>query len=365
MSLEAPLRALLLAAGPGYLPEQASSVAAGVDHVFAFLFWLSAFFLALIVGLSALFVVRYRRRATRPGPEASPDHSTGLELFWSIIPLLLVIGIFVASTQVYLAMTSAPGGEPAYRVKVVARKWSWAFEHPNGRKERDLHLVAGQPVELLLASVDVVHSLYVPQFRLKQDAVPGRYTKMTFTPTRAGSYPILCAEYCGTNHSQMSALAVVHPDQADYDAWAGQGVLPGQLSLVDLGKKVFDEKGCSACHEIEPEDPKKEKGIGPSLFGLWGRLEKLNGGATVKVDENYLRESIVKPGAKIVAGYEDLMSPFPLEEQEMLGIIAYLQGLSPGQAGAAHPPEEPHERDEKHERDGQGAKQDEQKEKHP
>jgi cytochrome c oxidase subunit 2 len=346
MTLAAPLDALLLAAGPGYLPEQASSVAAGVDHVFAFLFWLSAFFLALIVGLSALFVVRYRRRASRPAPEPSPDHSTGLELFWSIIPLLLVIGLFVASTQVYLAMTSAPGGEPEYRVKVVARKWSWAFEYPGGRKDKELHLVAGQPVELLLASVDVVHSLYVPQFRLKQDAVPGRYTKMIFTPTRAGSYPILCAEYCGTAHSQMSATAVVHPDQADYDRWLGQGAGPaGELSLVALGQKVYGDS-CAACHEVEKEDPKKEKGIGPTFAGLWGRTEKLNGGATVKVDENYLRESIVKPGAKIVAGYEDLMSPFALEEREMLGIIAYIQSLADGQP-AREPPHD--ERKERHE----------------
>jgi len=342
MSLTAPLRELLLA-GSGYLPEQASTVADGVDQVFFFLFWLSAFFLALIVGLTAWFVVRYRRTAARPAPEASPDHSTGLELFWSIIPLLLVIGVFVASTQVYLAMVSAPGGTPSHQVKVVARKWSWAFEHPGGKKDRDLHLVAGQAVELTLASVDVIHSLYVPQFRLKQDAVPGRYTKMIFTPSKAGSYPIVCTEYCGTNHSQMNAVAVVHPDQADYDAWARAGAAAaGELSLVDLGKKVFLDQ-CSACHEVEPEDPKKEKGIGPTLHGLWGREETLNGGAKVKVDENYLRESIVKPGTKIVAGYEDLMSPFALEERELLGVIAYIQSLG---AGAR----EAHERDEHEQR---------------
>jgi cytochrome c oxidase subunit 2 len=349
MSLTAPLRALLLAAGPGYLPEQASTVAAGVDQVFFFLFWLSAFFLALIVGLTAWFVVRYRRTAARPAPEASPDHSTGLELFWSAIPLLLVIGLFVASTQVYLAMTSAPGGTPSHQVKVVARKWSWAFEYQGGRKDRDLHLVAGQPVELTLASVDVIHSLYVPQFRLKQDAVPGRYTKMIFTPSKAGSYPIVCTEYCGTNHSQMNAVAVVHPDQAGYDAWAREGAAPGEVSLVDLGKKVYLDS-CSACHEVEPEAPGKEKGIGPSFHGLWGRVEKLNGGATVKVDENYLRESIVKPGAKIVAGYEDLMAPFALEERELLGVIAYIQSLSGaagGPAGAAHERDEHQQKERK------------------
>ena len=335
MSLAAPLRALLLAS-PGYLPERASSVAESVDHVFGFLFWLSAFFLLLIVGLSVLFVVRYRRTAARPDPEASPDHSTGLELFWSVIPLLLVVAIFVLSTQVYFAMTSTPSGQVAQQVKVTGRKWSWWFDHADRRGAKDLHLVAGQPVELTLASTDVVHSLYVPQFRLKQDAVPGRYTKLFFTPTLAGTYPVLCAEYCGTNHSQMISNAVVHPDQASFDAWAREGA-PAATSLIALGKQVYEDQGCNACHKAEAEKDGDEKAIGPSFHGLWGRVEKLAGGATAQVDENYLRESIVKPGAKVVAGYDDVMPPSPLEERELLAVIAYIQSLSgqPGAAGAA------------------------------
>lgn len=337
MSLSAPLRDLLLA---GWLPERASSVAEGVDGVFAFIFWLSAFFLALIVGLTVLFVVRYRRTAARPHPELSPDHSNRLEIFWSAVPLLLVVVMFALSTQVYLAMTSHEPGQEPLHVKVTARKWSWWFDHAGGKGAKDLHLVAGRPVELTLASTDVIHSLYVPQFRLKQDAVPGRYTKLVFTPTRAGTFPVLCTEYCGTNHSQMLANAVVHTDQADYDAWVLEGKQQ-ELSLVDLGKKVYEDKGCNACHEVTPEDPKAEKGVGPSLFGLWGRQERLNGGATVKVDENYLRESIVKPGAKVAQGYEDVMPPIPLEERELLGVIAYIQSL-------AAPAEEHGERDEPH-----------------
>jgi cytochrome c oxidase subunit 2 len=346
MSLTAPLRELLLA-GPGYLPERASSVAEGVDQVFGFLFWLSAFFLALIVGLTILFVVRYRRTAARPAPEPSPDHSNGLEILWSAIPLLIVIGLFAFSTQVYLAMTSHEPGKEPLRVKVTARKWSWWFDHDGGKGSKDFHMVVGRPVELTLASTDVIHSLYVPQFRLKQDAVPGRYTKMVFTPTKAGTWPVVCTEYCGTNHSQMGANAVVHPDQADYDAWLQEG-RQAELSLVALGKKVYEDKGCSACHEVTPEDPKAEKGIGPSLFGLWGRVEQLEGGATVKVDENYLRESIVKPGARIAAGYEDVMPPIPLEERELLGVIAYIQSLA-GASGAGGPADAAHEQKEKRE----------------
>ncbi len=340
MNLAAPLRDLLLA---GYLPERASSVAEGVDSVFAFLFWISAVSLILILGVTVIFVVRYRRRAARPGPEASPDHSNGLELFWSAVPLLLMIGAFVMSTDVYLSMIATEAGPGALQVKVTGKKWSWWFDHQGGKGAKDFHVVLGRPVELTLASTDVIHSLYVPEFRLKQDAVPGRYTKMVFTPTKAGTYPVLCTEYCGTNHSLMLSNVVVHPDQAAYDAWLQEGRAE-ELSLVELGKKVYEDKGCNACHEVEPEDPKKEKGIGPSLFGLWGRQEKLNGGATVKVDENYLRESIVKPGARIAAGYEDVMPPIPLEEREMLGIITYIQSLSGSPAGRH---EEREEHDEK------------------
>jgi len=341
MSLTAPLRELLLA-GPGYLPERASSVAQGVDSIFGFLFWLSAFFLALIVGLTVLFVVRYRRTAARPAPEASPDHSTRLEIFWSAIPLLIVIGLFAFSVQVYLDMTSHPPGQAPLRVKVTAKKWSWWFDHDGGKGAKDFHMVVGRPVELTLASTDVIHSLYVPQFRLKQDAVPGRYTKMVFTPTRAGTWPVLCTEYCGTNHSTMLASAVVHADQAAYDAWLEEGKA-GELSLVELGKKVYEDQGCSACHEVTRPDPKAEPGLAPSLWGLWGREERLNGGGEVKVDENYLRESIVKPGAKIVAGYEDMMPPSPLEERDLLAVIAYIQSL-------ATDAKEAHERDERKER---------------
>lgn len=320
MNLSAPLSSLVPAAA-GYMPERASSVAPGVDHVFSFIFWISAFFLALIVALTVVFVWRYRARASRTAPEPSPDHDTRLELVWSGIPLALVLVIFGASTKVYFQMTSpGPGGDPL-KVQVTARKWAWRFDHPGGKAGNELHLVAGHPAELVLASTDVVHSLYVPQFRLKQDAVPGRYTRMTFTPTVAGTYPILCAEYCGTNHSKMEATVVVHPDQASWDAWAREGVAPGE-TLVALGQRVFNDQGCSGCHSVDGTP-----GVGPSLKGLWGRPEKLQGGGTAVVDENYVRESVLTPGAKIVAGYENVMPPIPVEERDLLGLIAYLQSL--------------------------------------
>ena len=305
----------------GFMPERASSVAASVDHVFAFIFWVSAFFLALIVVLTAAFVWRYRMRASRPAPEASPDHDTRLELVWSGIPLALVIVMFVVSTKVYLDMSSHAPGADSLKVQVTGRKWSWRFDHPGGKGGNELHLVAGRPAELVLASNDVIHSLYVPEFRLKQDAVPGRYTKMIFTPTLAGTFPILCAEYCGTNHSKMEAAVVVHPDQASFDAWAREGVAPAE-SLVDVGRRVFNDAGCVNCHSLDGE-----AGVGPTVKGLWGKKEKLQGGATVVVDENYVRESVLQPSAKVVEGFDDVMPPTPLEERDLLGVIAYLQSL--------------------------------------
>ena len=204
---------------------------------------------------------------------------------------------------------------------MTGRKWSWWFDHPGGRGAPELHLVVGRPTVLALASTDVIHSLYLPDFRLKQDAVPGRFTRMAFTPTLAGTFPVLCAEYCGTDHSRMVTTAVVHPDQASFDAWAREGAAEA-LSLVEVGKKVAAAKGCLACHSVDGT-PR----VGPSFKGLWGREEKLADGTTVKVDENYLRESILKPGAKVVAGFANVMPPVPLEERELQGFIAYLQTL--------------------------------------
>jgi cytochrome c oxidase subunit 2 len=303
------------------MPERASSIAPGVDRVFSFIFWVSAFFLALIVALTVVFVWRYRARASRTAPDATPDHDTRLELLWSGIPFALVLVIFGASTKVYLGMSSPDAGADPLRVQVTARKWAWRFDHPGGKGGSELHLVAGRPAELVLASTDVIHSLYVPEFRLKQDAVPGRYTRMTLTPTLAGTFPILCAEYCGTNHSRMEASVVVHPDQASWDAWAREGAAPGE-SLVDVGRRVFADNGCIGCHSVDGSP-----GVGPSVKGIWGKAEKLQGGGTAVVDENYVRESVLKPGAKVVAGYDDVMPPIPIEERDLLGLSAYLQSL--------------------------------------
>jgi len=313
----------LVGAGPGFLPARASSVAEGVDRVFAFIFWVSAFFFVLIVALTAVFVVRYRRRPGRLDPEKTPSHDTRLELLWTGIPLVLVLVMFVLSTRTYVAMMRPdPAASAPLEVRVTARRWSWWFDHPGGKGAPELHLVAGRPAELVLASADVIHSLYVPEFRLKQDAVPGRFTRMSFTPILAGTYPILCAEFCGTDHSRMRSQVVVHPDQRSFDAWAREGVAPA-ASLVALGERVFQQKGCAGCHSVDGS-----RRIGPTLKGLWKRRERLAGGGDVLVEEEYLRESLLKPAAKIVAGFPPVMPAVALEEREIQGLAAYLQSLA-------------------------------------
>ncbi len=310
-------------AAAGFMPERASTVADGVDRVFALIFWVSAFFLALILAMTVVFVVRYRRRASRTEPEPSPSHHGLLELVWSGVPLALVFVIFGFSTRTYFRMVDPEvGGAPPLRVQVTARRWSWWFDHPGGKGAQELHLVAGRPAELLMASSDVIHSLYVPEFRLKQDVVPGRFTRMRFTPTLAGTFPIACAEYCGTDHSRMSARVVVHGDQASFDAWAREGVAPA-ASLVEVGKSVFAAKGCAGCHSVDGA-----RRIGPTLKSLWGRTEKLADGTSVRVDEEYVRESVLRPGARVVAGYANVMPPVPLDEREIQGLCAYLQALA-------------------------------------
>jgi cytochrome c oxidase subunit II len=311
----------LSGAAPGFLPARASSAAESADRVFGFIFWVSVFFLALILLLTVLFAVRYRMRPSRPGPEPSPAQATGLELLWSGIPLALVVAMFAMSTRAWFEMTAPAPGE-AIQVQVTARRWSWWFDHPGGRGSAELHLVAGRPAELVMSSADVVHSLYVPEFRLKQDLVPGRFTRMAFRPTLAGTYPVLCAEYCGTDHSRMSSKVVVHPDQASFDAWAREGVAPDG-SLVALGKHVFLQRGCIACHSLDGS-----RKVGPTVKGIWRKMEKLADGASVLVDEEYLRESVLKPGAKIVAGFPNAMPPIPVEERELKALIAYIQSLA-------------------------------------
>jgi cytochrome c oxidase subunit 2 len=303
-------------------PEQASTVAAHVDHVYYFLLAISAFFTLLIAGLIVVFMVRYRRR--------SPDEigfavqrSLALEAAWTGIPLLIVMVIFFWGASIFATMNHPPAG--ALPIDVVGKQWMWKLQHAEGRREiNELHIPLGRPVKLTMTSEDVVHSFFVPAFRTKQDVLPGRYTRTWFEPTKLGTYHLFCAEYCGTIHSGMIGQVVVM-EPADYERWLS-GTAPGgpaDLPPAAAGELVFTQQGCPTCHRGDTT------GSCPSLAGLFGRPVRLSTGATVVADEDYIRESILDPGAKVVAGYEPVMPTYQglLSEEAVMQLIAYIKSL--------------------------------------
>ncbi len=317
------LQNMILAQGTGtfWLPPRASTVAPEVDWLFYFIFWVSLFFFVLIVGLAVLFVIRYRRR---PGVEAqeTAHHNLAMELTWSGVPVVIVIVIFAIGFKGFMGMMVAP--KNAYQINVIAQKWKWLFEYPNGHVDEDLHVPSGQPVQLVMSSQDVIHSFFVPAFRIKQDVVPGRYTKTWFHATRAGTYPVYCAEYCGTGHSTMLAQVVVHPP-GEFESWLKNASdLFKRLSPVQVGERLVKLR-CASCHSVTGA-----KVIGPPLNDLFGRNQTMRDGSVLTADENYIRESILNPQAKVVAGYEPVMPTFKgqLADREIGAIIDYLRSLS-------------------------------------
>jgi cytochrome c oxidase subunit 2 len=303
-----------------FFPEQAGSLAADVDSLYFFIVAVSAFFAVLISIAVAVFAIRYRRRrASEVG--AAIHGSTALEVLWSVVPLVIVMVIFAWSAVVYLAISRPPRN--AMDVYVVGKQWMWKIQHPEGRREiNELHVPVGRPVRLTMGSEDVIHSFYIPAFRVKADVVPGRLTTMWFEATKPGRYHLFCTEYCGTQHSGMIGwIEAMEP--AAFQAWLAGGT--GEGPLAASGEKLFNEMACSTCHREDSE------GRGPVLDGLFGRPVSLQGGGVVTADESYIRESIVNPQAKIVAGYQPLMPTFQglISEEGLLQLVAYVKSLGP------------------------------------
>jgi cytochrome c oxidase subunit 2 len=305
------------------LPAQGSTHAGDVDTLFLFLTLLSAFFFLLIAALAGWFVWRYRR-TRQQAPTSAATHSLALELTWTLIPLAIVIGIFFWSFAQYVAASVAPGD--ALEIQVTAKKWLWAFEYQNGtRTINEIHIPLGKPVKFVMSSEDVIHSFYVPSMRLKQDVLPNRYTELWFTPTQPGLHTLLCAEYCGRSHSDMLGKIWVD-DETAYQKWLEEGDESARtMPLKDLGKLIYENRGCSTCHSIDGS-----RGQGPSLKGLFGQEARLVGGKSVVADANYIRESIMDPQAKIVLGYEPVMPTFRglLREREILALIEFIRSLN-------------------------------------
>ena len=326
------MNSLLIAAGSAlasaagqpsfWLPEQGSTASSSVDWLFYLILWISVFFFLLIVGLMIVFVIRYRRREGE-SPERSPSHNSPLEVFWSAIPIVLVAVIFYFGIKSFLDMATPPAN--AYEVQVEGQKWSWTFTYPNGYVDSNLHVPVDRPVRLVMSSTDVIHSLYVPAFRIKQDVVPGRYSSVWFEATEPGEYDLFCAEYCGTGHSDMLGHVVVHPP-GEFETWLAKASnFLETMSPVEAGRKLFQVRGCTQCHSVDGTAR-----IGPTMQGIFGRSEAMADGSRVTADENYLRQSILEPQAQVVAGYDPVMPTYQgrLSNEEIGAIIQYLKSVS-------------------------------------
>ena len=302
-------------------PPQASTVAGRVDGLFFFLVAVSAFFTVLIFVLVLYFAVKYRRRSEAEQPRAIHG-DLRLEILWTAIPLGLAMVMFGWGASLYFTISRPPA--EALAITAVGKQWMWKFQHPQGPREiNQLHIPVGRPVRLTMASEDVIHSVYVPAFRVKMDVVPGRYTSMWFEATQTGTYHLFCAEYCGTSHAGMIGQVTVLTPTA-YEAWLSGGTA-GE-SPVAAGERLFQQLGCQSCHRPDAV------GRGPSLQGLFGQTQRLQSGASIVVDEAYVRESILLPNAKIVAGYTPVMPTFQgqISEEGLLQIIAYIRSLGAG-----------------------------------
>jgi cytochrome c oxidase subunit II len=303
-------------------PDSASTHAGNVDALYIFLVLVSGIMTALIFTVLMAFAVRYRRRKGQPAEQI--EGSTHLEITWSVIPFCVMLVFFIWGAVIYFQERTPP--QDATEVYTVAKQWMWKFEHKGGQREiNELHVPVGRDVKLIMTSQDVIHSFFVPAFRIKQDVLPGRYTTLWFRATKPGTYHLFCSQYCGTQHSGMVGWVIVM-EPRDYEAWMSGG---GTQPLAVTGQKLFSELGCITCHRSDTQ------GRGPNLVGVFGKPVLLEDGRTVNADENYVRESILEPGAKIVKGFKPVMPTFQgqVSDEQLNALIAYVKSLAESQSG--------------------------------
>ncbi|MBL1149615.1 MAG: cytochrome c oxidase subunit 2 [Fimbriimonadales bacterium] len=313
-----------------FLPEQASEFAPQIDFLYLLLVALTAFFTLGIKAVIIYFIVKYRqgKKADRSNPQ---HHHTKLELTWTILPTLMLVPIFWWNAELFINMyepLDVSKARNSLEIYVVGKQWMWHLQHPTGQRENnELHIPVGRPIKLTMIAQDVLHSFYVPAFRVKKDVVPGRYTTQWFVPTKVGKYHLFCAEYCGTKHSEMGGYVYVMEPE-DYEKWLedarwGMGNFRSAETMEAAGKRLFTELKCVDCH-----GEKATKRV--PLDGIYGTERLLSDGRRVVADDEYLRRSILDPGAMKVAGHEPIMPPYAgrVLEQEILELITYIKSLS-------------------------------------
>jgi cytochrome c oxidase subunit II len=302
-----------------WMPKAVNSAADDSDMMFYAVLGLSAFFFIAIAGAVIGMTIKYRHR---PGHKAmpSPAHNDAMEITWTVIPTIICVFLFIYGWRGYLTLSVAP--QRAVEIQAQAYQWQWEFTHANGVKDENLHVPVDTDVRMVMTSRDVLHSFYIPAFRVKQDLVPRRYTYTWFHATKPGVYRLNCTEYCGTSHSQMSKKVIVH-EPGGYEKYLSEkNEFQNNLPPLELGKSLYVSKGCNACHSIDGSVK-----IGPSWKGTYGTTQKLLTGVDVVIDENYIRESILAPQAKARMGGQMPSFEGQLKEKELLGIIEYFKSL--------------------------------------
>jgi len=301
-----------------------------VDALYIYLLLVAGVMTALIFLAVFVLAIKYRRSRVREAQQI--EGSIILEITWSVIPLFVMLTFFIWGAVIFFQERTPPAD--ATEVYVVAKQWMWKIEHIEGQSEiNTLHVPTGQNVKLIMTSQDVIHSFFIPAFRLKQDVLPGRYTTLWFKATRPGRYHLFCAEYCGTMHSGMGGDIVVMEPQ-EYAQWMAGGSSP---PLQETGQQLFSSLGCSTCHRTDVQ------GRGPNLTGIYNKPVLLEDGRTVLADENYVRESILNPTAKIVSGFKPVMPTFQgiVSDEQVNALVAYVKSLSqppPGTVGLQSQP---------------------------
>ena len=301
------------------VPDSASTFSWQVDALYFYLSGVTLFFSLLISAVLIFFVIRYRRRTPWeiPRPVAG---SHKLETVWTVIPFLIAMTMFAWGARVYFNQYKTPAD--AVEIYVVGKQWMWKLQHATGQREiNELHIPVGRKIKLIMTSEDVIHDFFVPAFRTKADVVPGKYTTLWFEATTPGTYHLFCAEYCGMNHSGMTGSVIVM-EPREFDNWLSGNT--GSMTPATAGQQLFQTLGCVSCHGANGEG-----GRGPTLAGIFGKMTQLQSGESVRVDEVYVRESILNPQAKIVAGFGPIMPTFQgqISEDQLLQLVAYIKSL--------------------------------------